>query len=272
MNRDHHERIRALLDGELDDDAAQALRLEARVDRALGAELRRQENLHQALTSLATPALPASLTADVLLGGALSGADHERIRAYVDGELKADALAALLADARRIPALGRELERQLALHRSLTTLPDPALPARVAPQPARPRWLDLFLGWRKLSLSVPAAATAGALLFGAGAWVGHDRAPASAPAVATATEMIPVRFVFMGGDAQKVSVAGSFNRWSPTATPLRPAGEGIWEATVPLPRGEHRYIFQVDGRWQSDPLAPQLVPDGMGNMDAVIQL
>ena len=135
------------------------------------------------------------------------------------------------------------------------------------PKP-QPGWLSLLLGRRALGLSLPAAAAAGLLLFGAGTLVGRNR---PAP-VASEPDLVPVRFVILAGDAQNVSVAGSFNRWSATATPLAPAGDGVWEATVRLPRGEHRYIFQVDGRWQPDPLAPQLVPDGMGNMDAVIQL
>ncbi|MBS2030445.1 MAG: glycogen-binding domain-containing protein [Deltaproteobacteria bacterium] len=266
MNRAHLERIRALVDGELPEADAAALRLEAARDPALAAELRRQEALHQKLLALGSPALPASLSVDALLGRALARADHERIRAYVDGELKPDAIAELLANARTHSNLDRELQRQLALRRTLASLPQPRPPM---PKP-QPGWLSLLLGRRALGLSLPAAAAAGLLLFGAGTVVGR-RSPTPATTVAE-QDLVPVRFVILAGDAQNVSVAGSFNRWSDKATPLAPVGDGVWEATVRLPRGEHRYIFRVDGRWQPDPLAPQLVPDGMGNMDAVIQL
>ena len=265
MKPTDHERIRALLDGELDADATLALRREAAADDGLAKELARQEALHGFLTALETPAVPISLQPDALLGAAAGPVDHERVRAYVDGELEGSALATFLADSHIQPALNDELQRQLSLRRTLSGLPTPKLPPGLQSAPNRAPWT--------VRLSLPAAAAAAALLFVAGAWAGlrHSSAPAAAP-VAASSDLVPVRFVFMAGNAQNVSVAGSFNRWSATATPLQPAGDGIWEATVPLPRGEHRYIFQVDGRWQLDPLATQLVPDGMGNMDAVIEL
>lgn len=203
----------------------------------------------------------------------MKSSDHERIRAYVDGELSPEGVAELLREARGDARLERELQGQLALRRMLSGLADPVLPAALRAEKPRARWLELLFGWRQVRLSMPAAATAGLVLFGAGAMLGKARAPAPAPLAQKAEpELVPVRFVFMGGEAKSVAVAGSFNGWSPQATPLHPVGDGIWEATVPLPRGEHRYIFQVDGAWQADPLANQLVPDGMGNMDAVIQL
>jgi anti-sigma factor RsiW len=264
MTRADLERVRALVDGELSPEAAAELRREAQRDPALAAELRKQEALHHKLLALGSPMLPASLSAESLLGA--PRVDHEQIRAYVDGELKPEAIAGLLAQARTNPKLDGELQRQLALRRTLASLPQPK-PKLPKPQPG---WLSLLMGRRALGLSLPAAATAGLLLFGAGTLVGRNR-PLPAP-LASEQDLVPVRFVILAGDAQNVSVAGTFNRWSATSTPLSPVGDGVWEATVRLPRGEHRYIFQVDGRWQPDPLAPQLVPDGMGNMDAVIQL
>lgn len=50
-----------------------------------------------------------------------------------------------------------------------------------------------------------------------------------------------------------VAIAGSFNSWSPTATPMRRNEEsGIFETCIPLPPGEHQYRLVVDGVWTAD--------------------
>ncbi len=51
-----------------------------------------------------------------------------------------------------------------------------------------------------------------------------------------------------------VAIAGSFNGWSPTATPMRRNQDaGTFETCLPLPPGEHQYRLVVDGVWQADP-------------------
>jgi 1,4-alpha-glucan branching enzyme len=53
--------------------------------------------------------------------------------------------------------------------------------------------------------------------------------------------------------ATKVFVAGSFNDWSPVATPLTRNDPGIWTGTVNLNPGEYEYRFVMDGVWSDDP-------------------
>ncbi len=53
--------------------------------------------------------------------------------------------------------------------------------------------------------------------------------------------------------ATQVFVAGSFNEWSPVATPLLRDDAGIWTGTVDLDPGEYEYRFVVDGIWSDDP-------------------
>jgi len=56
----------------------------------------------------------------------------------------------------------------------------------------------------------------------------------------------------------RVFIAGDFNGWSPSTTPLRyNATTGWHEARVPLPAGRQRYRFIVDGRWTPDPNADE---------------
>lgn len=60
-----------------------------------------------------------------------------------------------------------------------------------------------------------------------------------------------------------VSIAGRFNGWSPTATPLRdPDGDGVWTAEIAAEPGQWPYKFVVDGNWILDPANPDTVDDG----------
>jgi hypothetical protein len=56
-----------------------------------------------------------------------------------------------------------------------------------------------------------------------------------------------VRFVLHAPGAARVAIAGDFNDWSRTATPLvDSAGSGVWSAVVALDRASRRYAFVVD--------------------------
>lgn len=76
-----------------------------------------------------------------------------------------------------------------------------------------------------------------------------------------------VRFVLHAPGAARVAIAGDFNGWSRTATPLADsAGSGVWSAVLALDRDSRRYAFVVDGtRWveaeridSAPPAAPPL--------------
>jgi 1,4-alpha-glucan branching enzyme len=69
-----------------------------------------------------------------------------------------------------------------------------------------------------------------------------------------------------------VALAGDFNDWSTTATPLRPAGaSGAWVVTVPLTAGRYHYAFVVNGQeWLTDPGAPRAPGDDFGAPSSVL--
>jgi predicted carbohydrate-binding protein with CBM48 len=80
-----------------------------------------------------------------------------------------------------------------------------------------------------------------------------------------------VQFVFVAPGAVSVSVVGDFNDWNPRVTPLHAARVGVWEVSVPLAPGRHRYAFVVDGRlWRPDPAAPRAVEDDFGAPNSVV--
>ena len=76
----------------------------------------------------------------------------------------------------------------------------------------------------------------------------------------------------------RVNLAGDFNNWSPTATPMTPAGAnspGEWSVTIRLTPGLHHYKFVLDGNhWIPDPAAEMRFSqeDGNGGQNSGIRI
>ena len=70
--------------------------------------------------------------------------------------------------------------------------------------------------------------------------------------------------------AQEVCIAGSFNEWHPSATPMIRLDDGKWAKELALPRGRYEYRFVVDGVWVDDPAATELIPNSFGTANAVL--
>ncbi|HKA60024.1 MAG TPA: isoamylase early set domain-containing protein [Gemmatimonadales bacterium] len=173
-----------------------------------------------------------------------------RVKQLLDGELT---LADLPAELR---AEGEEALRLLAaVDRASVSVP--AVTWRVMAALERRR--------RRLWWLAPAVAIAAAVVLLLGR-------PSTPPTTLSAT-VVTVRFVLVAPGAHQVSVAGTFNRWDPSATPLVRSGTAdTWVATIALPPGEHQYAFVVDGaRWVPDPAAPA-VDDGFGRRNSVLTL
>ena len=96
------------------------------------------------------------------------------------------------------------------------------------------------------------------------------RSPESTPTLGD--EEGVAQFVARFPEAHSVAVVGEFNDWRPEATPLSDDDhDGVWDARVILPAGQHQYMFVVDGeRWVVDPMAGRYVDDGFGRQNAVL--
>lgn len=104
-------------------------------------------------------------------------------------------------------------------------------------------------------------------------------APQAAPPSVAVTRLAEGRwgatFEFRPARADAhVSLAGSFNGWNVSATPMERMGDGAFRATVELPAGRHLYKFVIDGgkQWVADPANPQREDDGQGGFNSVIEL
>ena len=130
--------------------------------------------------------------------------------------------------------------------------------------------LELRLRVRPWALGAALAAAAALVLVirGPGGMISK---PGSAATASALPESLLVRFVLYAPGAKQVGLAGTFNQWNQSATPLVRAGsDGVWTVTLTLPAGQHQYGFVVDGRrWVTDPAAPA-VDDGFGRRNSVI--
>ena len=75
---------------------------------------------------------------------------------------------------------------------------------------------------------------------------------------------------FVHPQARSVSIAGSFNDWRPTATPMIAMGRGWWVKGLVLPPGRYPYRLVVDGQSVPDPNAAEVVANPDGGINSVL--
>jgi hypothetical protein len=135
-------------------------------------------------------------------------------------------------------------------------------------------WQPHTLRWNMAG----ALATAAAAVLVVGALVARPGAPAPPDSPGTASAgatdaPVLVRLVVLQPEARTVDVAGDFNGWDPTRTPLEQTATGAWTVTIPLQPGRYEYMFVVDGKqWVGDPFAVEQADDGFGSRNAVLDV
>jgi len=81
-----------------------------------------------------------------------------------------------------------------------------------------------------------------------------------------------VKFVFSAIRANSISVAGTFNNWTPGVLTLKRDMVGVWRGAIYLKPGIYQYRFCVDGRWVNDPSAIHVVPNELGTNNTVLEV
>jgi chromosome partitioning protein len=80
-------------------------------------------------------------------------------------------------------------------------------------------------------------------------------------------------FVQPVNGAKRVAIAGDFNGWSDTATPMqRNEDLGVWQACVAVPPGRYHYRVVVDGQWMADPFNTNTEVNTAGEPNSVIEV
>jgi chromosome partitioning protein len=82
-----------------------------------------------------------------------------------------------------------------------------------------------------------------------------------------------VIFVTLYPRAHSVQIAGDFNNWQPSKTPLKKIGSsGVWQTKIKLPSGKYRYRLVVDGQWQQDPYNEATELNPFGGFNSVVEV
>jgi chromosome partitioning protein len=82
-----------------------------------------------------------------------------------------------------------------------------------------------------------------------------------------------VVFVTLYPRAHSVQIAGDFNNWQPSKTPLQKVGDsGVWQTKIKLPIGKYRYRLVVDGQWQQDPYNELTETNPFGGFNSVVEV
>ena len=80
-----------------------------------------------------------------------------------------------------------------------------------------------------------------------------------------------VNFIYQPliGGKHEVYLAGDFNNWSESATPMKEKS-GVYEVTINLKNGEYAYKYIVDGQWIVDESSEEFVDDGFGGRNSLL--
>ncbi len=82
----------------------------------------------------------------------------------------------------------------------------------------------------------------------------------------------PVLLRLHAPGAKSVSVAGTFNGWNPSASPLENSEDGWWEIALTLVKGTYEFLYVVDGVPMVPPEAARTVADGFGGNNGVLEI
>jgi 1,4-alpha-glucan branching enzyme len=70
---------------------------------------------------------------------------------------------------------------------------------------------------------------------------------------------------------KNVHIVGTFNGWDEEHGRMMKGSNGAWRKWVNLPPGRYEYKFIVDGEWQADPDANEVVRNTFGSENSVLQ-
>lgn len=88
----------------------------------------------------------------------------------------------------------------------------------------------------------------------------------------TEQSFITKRFVIFEPDVSRVELTGTFNGWQRVRMD-QVGSTGYWELVIPLPAGEHRFAYILDGsRRMADPTQPDREKDDFGGENTVLKV
>jgi len=174
---------------------------------------------------------------------------------YIDNEMDLEEKRLFVEKVRRDGSFYTETLDLLAQEKQLRELPElPPLAGEIAWRPSVGTVLARL--FKPLGFATAGFAAALLLLFS------FFQPPA--------TTACSNRFVLFEPAARQVELAGSFTGWQ--RVDLHPVGSsGYWEISLPVPFGEHRFTYILDGnRQMADPTLPASEKDDYGGENSIL--
>jgi anti-sigma-K factor RskA len=138
------------------------------------------------------------------------------------------------------------------------------------------RLREFLFGSRVLRWNMASMMAAAVILLVTVVTVSRMPREATAPIISSSTGQaeatVLVRLTYRAPQAQRVAVAGDFNKWQTDTNEMKKSG-GIWSIDLKLKPGTYSYSFIVDGKsWVPDPGAEVFRDDGFGSRNAVLKV
>ena len=82
-----------------------------------------------------------------------------------------------------------------------------------------------------------------------------------------------VLFVQPARTRGRFAIAGDFNNWNPSQTPMRRDEDlEVYQACVQIPVGRYRYRLVRDGHWVQDPFNPDVETNPFGELNNIVEV
>lgn len=89
---------------------------------------------------------------------------------------------------------------------------------------------------------------------------------------ASVASPVLVHFELFHPAAKNVCIAGTFNEWHCSATPMIAMGEGRWAKELLLAPGTYQYRFVVDGKWITDDGGRETIENPFGSSNTILRV
>lgn len=79
-------------------------------------------------------------------------------------------------------------------------------------------------------------------------------------------------FIIRAAGANRVQLAGDFNDWNPSRTPLQHVDLDTFQIKLPLRPGRYHYRYVIDGQWRNDPENHRVETNPFGDLNNVVEV
>jgi hypothetical protein len=134
---------------------------------------------------------------------------------------------------------------------------------------------EFLFGSRVLRWNMASMMAAAVIVLVMAVTVSRMHRETTAPIIASSGQdetAISVHLTFHSPQAQRVAVAGDFNKWKTDVHEMKKT-DGTWSIDLKLKPGVYSYSFVVDGKaWVADPGAEFYEDDGYGSRNSVLRI